>query len=197
MNAHRGLPADRREHQPGQLRGTALQPARRRARHQHDDQSGAAKASALPYRAHGTASGDQILKTGSRFAGMDGVSVQDVTPELAASHAPDARCGSARRTMSRLDGPAFRANMRPGDSSRPSAGRSMHDGHDSIRETISREVGQPVQLEIIRAGQHYSANVTLAERPEAAASAPPVQLPATAHQGIGTRRAGSGPGAGG
>jgi serine protease Do len=127
---------------------------------------------------------DQILKTGRVSRGWIGVSVQDVTPELAAAMHLTPGAGALVNNVA-LDGPAFRANVRPGDLIASVGGRSIHDGHDLIRETISREVGQPVQLEIIRAGQHYSANVTLAERPEAAAAAPPVQLPATAHQGMG------------
>jgi Do/DeqQ family serine protease len=127
---------------------------------------------------------DQILKTGRVSRGWIGVSVQDVTPELAAAMHLTPGAGALVNNVA-SDGPAFRANLRPGDLIASVGGRSVHDGHDLIRETISREVGQPVQLEIIRTGQHYGANVTLAERPEAPAAAPPVQLPVTAHQGMG------------
>jgi S1-C subfamily serine protease len=65
------------------------------------------------------------------------------------------------------------------------AGHPVHDGHDLVRETIAREVGQPVDLEIVRGGQHYGAHVVLSERPEANVEPVPVQQQAAPHQGMG------------
>jgi serine protease Do len=126
---------------------------------------------------------DQILKTGHVSRGWIGVSVQDVTPELAAAMHLTPGAGALVNNVA-AQGPAYRANLRAGDLIASVAGRPVHDGHDLIRETIAHEVGQPVQLEIVRAGQHYGANVTLAERPEAPIEAPPAQQQAQ-HQGMG------------
>ncbi|HZU83626.1 MAG TPA: PDZ domain-containing protein, partial [Polyangiaceae bacterium] len=84
-----------------------------------------------------------------------------------------------------VDGPAYRANVRAGDVIASIGGRPVRDGHDLVRETISHDVGQPLQLEIIRAGQHYGATVTLSERPESNVPPVPAQQQALPHQGLG------------
>jgi Do/DeqQ family serine protease len=127
---------------------------------------------------------DQILKTGHVSRGWIGVSVQDVTPELATAMHLTPGAGALVNNVA-AEGPAYRANLRAGDLIASVAGRPVHDGHDLIRETIAHEVGQPVELEIVRAGQHYGANVTLAERPESPIEAPPVERPVAPHQGMG------------
>jgi serine protease Do len=83
------------------------------------------------------------------------------------------------------DGPAFKANLRAGDVIATVAGHPLHDAHDLIRETIAREVGQAVPLEIIRGGQRYGASVTLTERQERPVEEAPSQQPTNPHQGMG------------
>lgn len=126
---------------------------------------------------------DQILKTGRVSRGWIGVAVQDVTPELAAAMHLTAGSGALVNNVA-SDGPAYRSNIRPGDVIASVAGHPIHDSHDLIRDTIAHEVGQPLQLEIIRSGQHYGANVTLAERPEAPVDPAPLQQQAP-RQGMG------------
>jgi len=65
------------------------------------------------------------------------------------------------------------------------AGHPVHDGHELVRETIAQQVGQAVQLEIVRAGSRYGASVTLAERPEAPVAPTPMQQQQLPHQGMG------------
>jgi Do/DeqQ family serine protease len=126
----------------------------------------------------------QILKTGRVSRAWLGLGVQDLTPELAVAIklAPDA--GALVNNVA-ADGPAYKANVRPGDIIAAVAGRPVHDGHDLVRETIAREVGQPVELEIVRGGQHYGARVMLSERPETAVEQVPMQQQAAPHQGMG------------
>jgi serine protease Do len=126
----------------------------------------------------------QILKTGRVSRAWLGVSVQDVTPEIAAAMHLTPGVGALVNNVA-SDGPAFKANLRPGDVIAIVAGHPLHDGHDLIRETISREVGQSVQLEIIRGGQHYGASVTLSERPERPVEETPLQQQTSPHQGMG------------
>jgi serine protease Do len=128
--------------------------------------------------------GGQILKTGRVARAWLGVSVQDVTPEIAGALHLVPGAGALVNNVA-SDGPAFKANLRPGDVIAAVAGHPLHDGHDLIRETISRDVGQSVQLEIIRGGQHYGASVTLTERPEHPVEETPVQQQAAPHQGMG------------
>jgi Do/DeqQ family serine protease len=126
----------------------------------------------------------QILKTGRVSRAWLGVGVQDLSPELAGAMHLSPGTGALVNNVA-PEGPAFRANVRPGDVVSAVAGRPVRDGHDLVRETIAQPVGQPVQLEIIRGGQHYNTSVTLAERPEAAVEATPAQQPVTPRQGMG------------
>jgi serine protease Do len=126
----------------------------------------------------------QLLKTGRVSRAWLGVAVQDVTPEIAAAMHVTPGIGALVNNVA-ADGPAYKANLRAGDVIAVVAGHALHDAHDLIRETIAREVGQSVPLEIIRAGQHYGASVTLSERPERPVEEAPAQQPVTPHQGMG------------
>jgi serine protease Do len=126
----------------------------------------------------------QILKIGRVSRAWLGLSVQDLTPEIAQAMHLGPGVGALVNSVS-PDGPAYRANLRTGDVIAAVAGHGVHDGHDLVRETISHDVGQPVQLEIVRGGQHYAATVTLSERPEAAIPPVPAQQQSLPHQGLG------------
>jgi serine protease Do len=127
----------------------------------------------------------QILKTGRVSRAWLGVSVQDVTPEIAAAMHLSPGAGALVNNVA-ADGPAFKANLRAGDVIAVVAGHPLHDAHDLIRETIAREVGQSVPLEIIRGSQRYGASVTLTERQERPVEAAPSQQQQTnPHQGMG------------
>jgi Do/DeqQ family serine protease len=126
----------------------------------------------------------QILKSGRVSRAWLGVGVQDVSPELAAAMHLTSGSGALVNSVA-SDGPAFRANIRPGDVIAGVGGHAVHDGHDLVRETIAQPVGQPVQLEIVRAGQRYGASVTLAERPEQRVDPTPAQQVIQPHQGLG------------
>ena len=126
----------------------------------------------------------QILKNGHVSRAWLGVGVQDITSGLAAAmHL--ASGGGALVNNVAPDGPAYRANVRAGDVIASVAGHAVHDGHDLIRETIAAQAGQPISLEIVRAGNHYGTTVTLSERPEAQVPPTPSQMQAQPHQGLG------------
>jgi Do/DeqQ family serine protease len=127
---------------------------------------------------------EQILRTGHVTRGWVGASVQDVTPELAAGLQLNPGAGALVNNVA-ADGPAFRANVRPGDVIASVGGHPIHDGHDLVRETMAHEVGQPLTLEIVRGGKHYGASVTLAERPEPAVEPIPAQQAPSGRQGLG------------
>jgi serine protease Do len=126
----------------------------------------------------------QILKTGHVSRAWLGVSVQDVTPEIATAMHLSPGAGALVNNVA-ADGPAFKANLRAGDVIAVVAGHPLHDAHDLIRETIAREVGQSVPLEIIRGGQRYGASVTLTERQERPVEDAPTQQQNNPHQGMG------------
>lgn len=127
---------------------------------------------------------NQILKYGHVSRAWMGVGVQDLTPELAAAMHLASDQGALVNTVA-PDGPAYKGNVRAGDVIASVAGRPLRDGHDLVRETIAHEVGETVPLEIVRGGQHYGTNVTLAARPEAPIDPTPGQLQAPPHQGMG------------
>jgi serine protease Do len=126
----------------------------------------------------------QILKTGHVTRSWLGVSVQDVSPEIAQAMHLSPGAGALVNNVA-PDGPAYKANVRPGDVIASLGGHTVRDGTDLVREAISREIGQPAQLEIVRGGQHYGATVTLSERPEAPTKPVPAQQQALPHQGLG------------
>jgi Do/DeqQ family serine protease len=127
---------------------------------------------------------NQILKVGRVSRAWMGVGVQDLTPELAQVMKLPPGGGTLVNNVA-SDGPAYRANVRPGDVIASVGGHAVRDTHDLVRETLVHEVGQAVPLEIIRGGQHYGANVTLTERPEAAVEPAPVQQQTVPHNGLG------------
>jgi serine protease Do len=126
----------------------------------------------------------QIIKTGRVSRPWLGVSVQDVTPEIAAAMHATAGAGALVNNVA-PDGPARGSNLRPGDIIAAVAGRPLHDAHDLIRETIAHEVGQTIALEIVRGGKHYGTSATLTERPDPQVEAPPPQQPVASRQGMG------------
>jgi serine protease Do len=126
----------------------------------------------------------QILKTGHVSRAWLGLSVQDITPEIAQAMRLPTGAGALVNNVSG-DGPAFRANIRAGDVIASLGGRPVRDATDLVREAISHDIGQPVPLEIVRGGQHYAASVTLSERPEPPIKPVPAQQQALPHQGLG------------
>jgi S1-C subfamily serine protease len=145
----------------------------------HGSGIGFAVPSALARRA-----AEQILRTGKVERAGIGVGVQDLTPEIAAVMKLDPRSGALVNTVTD-GGPAQKAQIHPGDVLAAVAGRPVHDGRELIRELLSRDVGQVVQIEVIRAGQHYGTAVTLAARPEPPVPPLPVQQQGVPQQGLG------------
>jgi serine protease Do len=122
---------------------------------------------------------EQIQKKGHVERPWIGVGIQDLTPDLAlALKLPDARTGVL---VNKVDdgGPAAKANIKPGDVIATVAGKKVADNHELTREIIQHEVGQTVQLEIVRGGNHYASSAVLTARPE-----PPVPLLPVQQQGV-------------
>jgi serine protease Do len=126
----------------------------------------------------------QLLSSGHVSRAWLGVGVQDVTPELAAALKLAPGTGALVNNVAK-DGPAFRANMRPGDVIASVGGRPVHDAHELVRETMAQPIGQALPLEILRSGNHYGTTVTLSERPERNVPPAPSQVQAQPSQGMG------------
>lgn len=127
---------------------------------------------------------EQILKTGHVQRSWIGVGIQDLTPELAGAMKVDSRAGVLVNSITE-GGPAHKANIKPGDIIGAVAGKKVLDGRELVREVISHEVGQTVQLEIVRGGKKYGTNMTLSARPEAKIAPLPVQQQGVPQAGLG------------
>jgi serine protease Do len=127
---------------------------------------------------------EQIVKTGHVQRSWIGVGIQDLTPELAAAMKVDARAGVLVNSIND-GGPAAKANIKAGDIIGAVAGKKVIDGRELVREVIAHEVGQTIQLEILRDGKKYGTNMTLTARPEAAVPPLPVQQQGVPQAGLG------------
>lgn len=127
---------------------------------------------------------EQILKTGRVTRAWIGVGAQDITPELAVAMKVDPRAGALVNSVGE-NTPAARAQIRPGDVIAAVGGRPVHDAHELTREVLTHEVGQTIEFEVVRGGNHYGAKVTLAARPEAPVPPAPVQQQGVPQPGLG------------
>jgi serine protease Do len=127
---------------------------------------------------------EQILKTGKVERAWIGVGIQDLTPDLAALMKLDPRSGALVNAVTE-GGPAQKAQIHAGDVLASVAGKPVHDGRELIRELMAHEVGQNVQVEVVRAGHHYGTSVMLVARPEPPVPALPVQQQSAPQQGLG------------
>jgi len=127
---------------------------------------------------------EQIVKTGRVQRSWIGVGIQDLTPELATAMKVDPRAGVLVNSITE-GGPASKANIKTGDIIAAVASKKVTDGHELVREVINHEVGQTVQLEIIRDGKKYGTNMVLTARPEAAVPPLPVQQQGVPQSGLG------------
>ena len=127
---------------------------------------------------------EQILKNGHVQRSWIGVGIQDLTPELASAMKVDSRAGVLVNSIND-GGPAAKANIKAGDIIGAVAGKKVIDGRELVREVIAHEVGQTIQLEIVRDGKKYGTNMTLTARPEAAVPPLPVQQQGVPQAGLG------------
>lgn len=127
---------------------------------------------------------DQLLKNGRVQRAWIGVGIQDLTPELATAMKVDPRAGVLVNAVNE-NGPAQKANVKPGDIIAGVGGKKVGDGAELTRETLTHEVGQTVQLEIIRDGKKYGTSAVFAARPEAAVPPLPVQQQGVPQSGLG------------
>jgi S1-C subfamily serine protease len=127
---------------------------------------------------------EQILKTGKVERAWIGVGIQDLTPDLAALLKLDPRSGALVNAVTE-GGPAQKSQIHPGDVLASVAGKPVHDGRELIHELMAHEVGQNVQVEVVRGGRHYGTGVTLVARPEPPVPALPAQQQSAPQQGLG------------
>jgi serine protease Do len=113
---------------------------------------------------------EQILKTGKVTRGFLGVSIQEVTPDLAkAFNLPSAEGALVGDVTP--DSPGAKAGLQKGDVITALNGQKVTDYHD-LRLRISQIApGTSVKLEVYRNGQKQEMTATLGEYPEKAQTA--------------------------
>ncbi len=125
---------------------------------------------------------EQLLKSGKVERAWIGVGTQDLNPDLAAALHVDARAGALVNSVG-PNTPAERAHLKPGDLIASVGGKPVHDSHELAREVLTHDVNQTVNLEVIREGHRYGAQITLAARPEQPIPQIPAQQQNTTPQG--------------
>ncbi|MEA2625009.1 MAG: serine protease Do [Candidatus Binatota bacterium] len=107
------------------------------------------------------------LRTDRRVVrGWLGVSLQEVTPELAQSFGLAEARGAVIADLYR-GGPAHRAGLRRGDVILEFAGRPVHDSRQLTRWVAETKIGDAVDLGIMRGGKQETVQVTVEEAPSA------------------------------
>jgi len=118
------------------------------------------------------------LKTGQVKRGWLGVSIQDLSPELAASFGVDAAQGVLIADVV-PDSPADRAGLKRGDVVQELDNRPVNNAHQLSRMVAAVEPDTQVQISVLRNGNKKTLQATLGTLPgtgEAAAAAPSGRL---------------------
>jgi serine protease Do len=113
---------------------------------------------------------DQIKRTGRVRRGDIGVRAQTVTPVLAAGLGLRREQGAVLADVA-PGSPADRAGLSIGDLVLSLDGKSIENGRQLHVNLYRREVGDIVQLEVLRGGQMTSVNVSVAERADSLSAA--------------------------
>jgi serine protease Do len=123
---------------------------------------------------------EQILKTGKVTRGFLGVSIQEVTPDIAKAFNVPAAEGALVGDVT-PDSPGAKAGLQKGDVITTLNGQKVSDYHD-LRLRISQTApGTPIKMDVYRNGQKQQMTATLGEFPEkaqAAENAPQGEAPA-------------------
>lgn len=120
----------------------------------------------------------QLIDTGTVTRGYLGVSIQDVTRDIADGVGLDQPLGAIVREPA-ADGPAGDAGVRSGDIITFVDGDRIDDALDLSRTIAGKSPGSTVELTIWRDGAETKLNVTLTELNQNAAAAPDAPVPPT------------------
>jgi serine protease Do len=125
---------------------------------------------------------DQIIKTGKVTRGYLGVSIQDITPDLAEAlklgQTHGALIGDVDPT-----GPAARSGLQSGDVIVEANNKPVEDSRELRLQTSSMAPGSQINLRVLHNGQTRNVNITLEEMPvkqTAANTSPTRQKPSQA-----------------
>ena len=108
---------------------------------------------------------EQIIQSGGVIRGWLGVSMQDMTQELAESFNLDSPMGSLIASVLK-EGPADKAGIRPGDILIAVEGKPVKNSADMLNLVAAIPPGKSVTVTVIRSKQEKSIQVTVGTRPK-------------------------------
>jgi serine protease Do len=127
---------------------------------------------------------DQLLKTGRVDRAYIGLGLQDLTPQIAAEIPSAPQAGALVNAVS-PSGPGGKAKLAPGDVIYAMAGKPVHDAQDVIRGVLAHDVGDTVDVDLVRAGKRVRLRVTLESRNDPAPAALPIERRPAPRPGLG------------
>ncbi len=107
---------------------------------------------------------DQIIKTGKVTRGYLGVSIPDITPDLATALKLGQTHGALIGDVD-PDGPAARSGLQSGDVIVEANGKPMEGSRELRLLTSSMAPGSQINLKVLHNGQTRNVTLTLAEMP--------------------------------
>ena len=108
---------------------------------------------------------EQIIQSGSVIRGWLGVSMQDMTQELAESFNLDSSAGSLIASVLK-DGPADKAGIKPGDILIAVEGKPVKNSSEMLNLIAALPPGDTVTVTVIRNKKEKSIPVTVGMRPK-------------------------------
>jgi len=126
---------------------------------------------------------DQLLQKGKVTRGWIGVTIQELTPELAQEFGLKKTRGALVSDVAK-DSPAARAGIMRGDIVVEFNGREVKDV-SSLRNMVAQsKAGGEIALKVLRAGKELAIRVIITELPREAAEASPETLPDNAEKAL-------------
>ncbi len=106
----------------------------------------------------------QLIKEGKVVRPWVGIGLQDLTPELMTAFNLKEKEG-ALISQVLPESPAEKAGLKTGDIVVELDGKKIKNGQDVVREVLKRQVGQKIQLVVMREGKRVEVSVTTAQMP--------------------------------
>ena len=110
----------------------------------------------------------ELIKKGKVVRPWVGIGLQDLTPELMKSFSVEEKEGALISQV--FEGsPAEKAGLKVGDIAIEIDGTKVKSSQDVVREVLKKQVGQKIEITIIREGKRIQVQVTTVEMPSEAA----------------------------
>jgi serine protease Do len=126
----------------------------------------------------------QLKEKGKVTRGWIGVSIQEITPELATSFGLEEPVGALVSAVIPGD-PAEKAGIEPGDIIVEFDGKPIENVNDLPRTVAATPPAKKVEIKVIREGKEKTLSIEVAEKLEAGEEAPPEEEEARVEERLG------------